>query len=152
MCDCNIGPGKFEGEGVETYLAWMMVMGGGGDEITGGEYGDGPTTDWIASPEFCTDKDAVADALAYGYCQECIDFADSWRPAGMAVWETDQGFVGSRVFETQEAYDKALAECQDADEAMQERCESCGDDDNVGDDGFCDDCHDKAMADETDKA
>jgi len=114
MCNCDIGPGKFEGEGVETFLAWEMVMDGGGDDITGGEGGDGPTTDWIESPRF-GESLHVESAQLYGYCDDCIMDAVRSRPAGVAVWESDQGFVSCRLFETKAEYDKALAECQEAD-------------------------------------
>lgn len=112
-CGCDVGPGKFEGEGAITFLAYEMVMNGGSDTTTGGD----EAVDWIRAPlNFQVDKECTAAALRYGYCERCIRTAGDGIEGGVAVWEDSQGIVYSRVFETKEEFDQALAEAEGEDE------------------------------------
>ena len=93
---------------------------GNSDTVTGGEDGDGPTTDWLRAPlNLDADASVVKSARDYGYCQECIDRASD-AAGGIAVWEDSIGFVYSRSFDTKEKFDAALSECEDADQDSQE--------------------------------
>lgn len=114
-CTCKVGPGKFEGEGALTFMAWEQSMLGAADVSTGGE---GAETDWLRSPlNLDADADVVRAALDYGYCQGCVDTAGTDVHGGVAVWEDGQGFVYCRVFNTRKAFDKALDKAEAADEA-----------------------------------
>jgi hypothetical protein len=137
VCDCKVGPGKFEGEPALTYLAWQAVLDGGGDESTG-ETGD--LTDWLAGP-FEWSEDYLATARDYGYCEACIRDAQA---AGIAVWESDQGFVYSALFDTAAEYEAALAEAQHDDELAAEEEESddelAAEEEDTPTDGSCGEC------------
>ena len=110
MCECNVGSGKFEGESALTFLAYHAMTLGCSDETIG-------ATDFFRAP---LDFDPYApDASDYGYCEECIAEALAMRPYGMSIWESDQGSVYGRIFDTAKAYDKAVAQAgaDEADEA-----------------------------------
>ncbi len=115
MCDCKVGPGKFEGEGVLTYLAWLE---GCSDETTG-DSERGNLTDWTQRP-FGWDEGEFAAARAYGYCDACIREAQDSPTAGIALWESEQGFVYGTTYDTLDEYESALAEAQAEDEASAE--------------------------------
>ena len=116
MCDCKVGPGKFEGEGAVTFMAWQQVMLGNSDCTT---YDDAEQpTDWLRSPlNLDADQSVVKDALAYGYCAPCVEAAGQDIGGGVAVWEDSQGFVYCETFDTREAFDKALSEAEQAEES-----------------------------------
>ncbi len=115
-CTCQVGPGKFEGEPARVFMAYQQMCLGGSDE-TIGRY------DFFKAPfNFDADQSVVRDALAYGYCQACVDGYDEPRLYGMAMWEDDSGFVYAETFETEAEYDKAVrdAEAEDDDEGDDE--------------------------------
>ena len=111
MCECKVGPGKFEGESALTFLAWQsMLMNGGGDTTTGD---DGNVVEWFLSPfNFDADPEAVEAARDYGYCEACIAEALADDSAGLSLWESSQGFVYGTTYATREEFDKALAEAE----------------------------------------
>lgn len=114
-CTCKVGPGRFEAEGVLTFLAHEAAGNGCADD-SAGRY------DFFKAPfEFDT-VDAIHAAVEYGYCVDCLDDYDSGDVYGCAVWLTDQGFAECVTFATAEEYDAALAEaeaedCEDNDES-----------------------------------
>lgn len=114
VCSCDVGPGKFEGESVETFLAWDAIGGGASDEDIG-------RYSFVKFP-LTIDKDEVAAAKAYGYCDDCLIDAAENPAFGMVLWETDQGFVGSVIYDTEAAYDEARkqAEIEAADDCADE--------------------------------
>lgn len=119
MCECKVGPGKFEGEPASTFMAWEHTMLGSVDVSTGE---GGRTVDWLRAPlNLDADASVVKAALAYGYCRACVDEAGQDVRGGMALWESDHGFVYARVFVTREEFDRALDRAQAADEAAEEK-------------------------------
>jgi len=119
MCECKVGPGKFEGEDVVAFLAYQQMLNGCVDSTTGPESGE---TDWFRAPlNFDADAGVVDAALAYGYCQECIESHNDIR-GGVSLWESNQGFVYCTTYDTREEYDRALseAETEDATDAAQD--------------------------------
>ena len=114
MCDCKVGPGKFEGESALTFLAWDSTMEGSSDETTGS---DGDFTDWLRGPgPFGFSEDSANAARRYGYCESCIREALESTAAGIAVWESDQGFVSGREFATVEEFEASFAEAEEGEE------------------------------------
>ena len=114
MCDCKVGPGKFEGEGAVTFMAWERAMLGNSDCTTYEAY----PTDWLRSPlNLSADQSVVEAARAYGYCAPCVESAGQDIHGGVAVWEDSQGFVYCQTFDTREAFDKALSEAEQAEES-----------------------------------
>ena len=112
MCECKIGPGKFEGESALTFMAWEQTM-LGADATTDSE---GSLIEWLRSPlNLDADDSVVKAALAYGYCRTCVDEAGQDIGGGVAVWEDSQGFVYSATFDTHEAFDSALTEAEQDD-------------------------------------
>lgn len=99
-CTCQVGPGKFEGESVLTFLAYQHL--GNVDESIG-------RYNFFKAP-FLFDADAsvVEAALAYGYCQACIDAHDDHTLYGLAIFEDDSGFVYCDTFATAAEYDTGL--------------------------------------------
>lgn len=105
MCECKVGPGKFEGEPALTFMAWEQAMLGNSDSTTG----EDRPVDWLRSPlNLDADASVVESARAYGYCDACIAEAGSDVGGGVAVWEDSQGFVYAEVYETRGAFDRAL--------------------------------------------
>jgi len=114
-CTCKVGPGKFEGEGALTFMAWEQAMLGNADISTGSN--DNDLVDWLRSPlNLDADQEVVKAALDYGYCQECIDEAGTGVGGGVAVWSDGNGFVYCRSFDTRAEFDEALAKQQEIDE------------------------------------
>ena len=110
MCECQVGPGKFEGESALTFLAYHAMTLGCSDETVG-------AVDFFKAP---LDFDPYApEARDYGYCEPCIAEALAERPYGMSIGEDSQGFVWGATYATTKAYDKAVAraEADEADEA-----------------------------------
>lgn len=110
MCECRVGPGKFEGESALTFLAYQSMLLGCCDETVG-------SVDFFKG--FDADADAIEAARAYGYCEPCIAEALAERPYGMSIWESDQGFVYGTTYNTAKEYDKAVTQAmaRDDDEA-----------------------------------
>lgn len=112
-CTCKVGPGKFEGEGVLAFMAWEQVMIGGSDETIG------PYDFFKAPYAFNEDADAVKAALAYGYCQDCIDNHDDVS-YGLVISESDQGFIYCTMYATKDEYERAIDDAIKEDEQQQE--------------------------------
>jgi hypothetical protein len=98
-CGCRVGPGKFEGEPALTFLAFQHV--GNEDASTG-------RTDWFRKPFNFDTGGAVEAALAYGYCQPCINAALADDSYGLGITTDEQGFVWLDCWATQAEFDKAL--------------------------------------------
>ncbi len=114
MCNCNVGPGKFEGEGAVAYMAWEQLMLGNTDASTGGESNE---TNWFRAPlNFDADQSVVRDALEYGYCNECIEGHADDIAGGVSLYEDGQGFVYCKTYATREEFDAALALAEQEDE------------------------------------
>jgi hypothetical protein len=114
-CECNVGPGKFEGEDALAYLAWQSALNGCVDASTGPE---GAVTDWFRRPfNFDADESVIQVARDYGYCEECIKEALESEAGGLALFEDSWGFVYCEEYATVEEFDRALkqAESEDAD-------------------------------------
>lgn len=105
MCNCNIGPGKFEGEPALTFLAYHEGFGDASTE----------QTEWFRGPFTFSPQDLKA-ALEYGYCDACIIEALTNESYGLSVYESDQGFVYLTCYGTSDDFDTALAEAE-ADDA-----------------------------------
>ena len=89
-------PGKFESEMLYVPYFWDGIMDGGGDE----QVLDGETpVDFV----MFSDEDLEL-------------FPEIGDAFGIALWESDQGFVNSRHFDTEEEYNEALEELQQAEE------------------------------------
>src|SRR3990167_5571871 len=115
MCECKVGPGKFEAESALTFLAWESMLNGGGGTTTGD---DGNVVEWFLSPfNFGADPEAVEEARDYGYCEACIAEALADDSAGLSLWVSSQGFVYGTTYATREEFDKALDREERADEA-----------------------------------
>jgi hypothetical protein len=111
MCECKVGPGKFEGESALTFLAYQSMLLGCSDESHG-------SADFFKGPlDFDADAEMVAVARDYGYCEPCIEGALAERPYGMSIWESDQGFVYGTTYDDAKAYDKAVAQAEADDES-----------------------------------
>lgn len=109
-CSCHVGPGKFEGESVLTFLAYQQMCLGNVDESIG-------RYDFFKAPfMFDADQSAVKAALDYGYCQECIDDHDDRTLYGLAIHEDDSGFVYCDTFATEAEYDAAVQMATDSEE------------------------------------
>ena len=125
MCDCKVGPGKFEGEGALTFLAWQSMLNGGGDTTTGD---DGNVVEWFRAPfNFDADPEVVKAARGHGYCEACIAEALAEDSAGLSLWESSQGFVYGTTYVTREAFDRALDRAERADERAAEAAEGLED-------------------------
>lgn len=132
MCECKVGPGKFEGESALTFLAYQSSLLGGADATTY-DGGDMPT-DWFRRPfNFDADAETVDAARAYGYCEPCIVEALTDASYGLAIRESDQGFVYSRTFDTRKEFDAALDEAETFDaDSPSAGCKVChGNDDDA---------------------
>jgi hypothetical protein len=102
MCECKVGPGKFESESALTFLAYQSMLMGGGDESIGAvEFFKGPL-------DFDADAETVEAARDYGYCEPCIAEALAERPYGMSISEDSQGFVWGTTYDSAKAYDAAV--------------------------------------------
>lgn len=93
------GPGKFEGEPCYAEHFYTACLEGGADDFYDG----------------CTQVsrlDVTAEDVAAFPC--CLETADIGK--AVILWETEQGFVYTRLMDTAEA-DKIQAECE-ADECV----------------------------------
>lgn len=114
MCECKVGPGKFEGERTLTFLAYQSSLLGCADATTGAE---DTLIDWFRAPlNFDADQETVAAARAYGYCEACIAEALASDVAGISIWERSDGFVYGTVYQTRDEFDAAIAEAEAEDE------------------------------------
>ena len=113
MCECKVGPGKFEGESALTFLAWQSMLNGGSDATTGGDEG---TTEWFRAPFGFGDPEAVKAALDYGYCEACVREALESDAMGLSLWVGDTGFVYRNTYATATEFVKALDRAERADE------------------------------------
>lgn len=120
MCDCKVGPGKFEGESAETAMLWEWSMEGFG-EIHGPE---GCTFDYFDGEVLVGSEDREA-AVSAGFCVECIDAATKRlrECKGAVVGQTEQGFIWSRIADTDDEHVKMLADIA-ADDAEAEADEA----------------------------
>jgi hypothetical protein len=117
-CTCSVGPGKFEGEPAETFMAYEQAMLGNTDASTGESDMPGSMTDWLRSPlNLDADSDVVRAAIAYGYCPTCVEAAGKDIAGGIAIYENEQGFVYGTSYATREEFDAALAAAEVEDEA-----------------------------------
>jgi hypothetical protein len=94
-CECKVGPGKYEGEGPETFL---LHHDADDDYVS---YGDGSWEAVAVLPVQVSDE-AVQAALDYGYCAECIDAARKELAATKGAYtygEDSQGFAWSVYWE-----------------------------------------------------
>ena len=108
MCECKVGPGKFEGESALTFLAYHSMLLGCSDETI-------DAVDFFKAP---LDFDPYApEAREYGYCEVCIAEALAERPYGMAISEDSQGFVWGVTYDTAEEYVAAISAAYDDDDA-----------------------------------
>jgi hypothetical protein len=110
MCDCKVGPGKFEGE---PALAFILYYDGFPDEQT-------YAVDFFLGPFDSPSQEAVTAAQDYGYCLSCVLKALSNRSYGASIWESDQGFVYLNTYGTAEKYAAAMADA-DADDAERDQ-------------------------------
>jgi hypothetical protein len=96
---CNPGPGKFEAEPVETFLAFRAWLSGAADE---------EGTDWafVRFP-LTLDADDIADARDAGYCASCIDAAGHGL-YGIGLEISEGGFVYGYPFKTRAEYESAV--------------------------------------------
>lgn len=119
QCTCNVGPGKFEGEPAAVYMAYQqMCLGNADTEI--GRYV------FFKKPFlFDADQSVIKDALAYGYCQECIDNHGDAADYGLVIWERDDGFVMSERIETEAEWNKAIEQAEEEDSEASEE-DNCG--------------------------
>lgn len=111
MCECKVGPGKFEGEPVETFIAHGW---GPGDSSTGGINEGDSVEEWFAAP-LTPSVDDKHQARAYGYCDKCIENAFAGINGGIVVWENEQGFAYAETFKTKVAFEDALAMAESDD-------------------------------------
>ena len=105
LCTCKVGPGKFEAEPIATFIAYDYVMNGASDE-TVGKY------EFFRFP-LKPDCDAKRNARDYGYCDVCIASVDTDDVYGIAVWESDQGFVYGEWLNTESEWNKAIATAEE---------------------------------------
>lgn len=118
MCDCKVGPGKFEGESALTFLAYQSGLLGCSDATT---YDGDRAVDWFRAPfNFDADHQTVNEARAYGYCEPCIEAALRDESKGLSLREDSQGFVYGTTFATAAAFDRALARAEADEEANEE--------------------------------
>jgi hypothetical protein len=116
MCDCKVGPGKFEGESALTFIGWQSALMGLADVATGVD----ETVDWFRAPfNFDADVETVKAARDYGYCEDCIREALADDSAGLSLWESSAGFVYGTTYATRDEFDKALADAEQEDEDEQ---------------------------------
>jgi len=114
MCECKRYPGKFEGEGALTALAYSSMMNGGADET---EYdGDTPTDFFRAPFNFDADEENLVFAREEGFCEACIAEALQSEADGLALWTDSQGFVYLAEFATEQEYLDAIKTLEDAEE------------------------------------
>ena len=108
MCECMVGPGKFEGEGALTALAYSSMLSGGSD-LT--EYEpDETTVEFFKAPfNFDADEENVSFAREQGLCDDCIREALDDESFGLALWEDSQGFVYVQTFDDESEWNDAIA-------------------------------------------
>jgi hypothetical protein len=96
-CTCNVGPGKFEGEGAAIYLAYFSYLDGNAND-TG--------TVLLLDAFEPTDAEQWC-ASEYGYCADCIAAAclELATAVGIALEESETGFVSGRVYASTDAGD-----------------------------------------------
>src|SRR5262245_45494034 len=106
-CTCKVGPGQFEGEPALVFMAHeQMCMGMSDDSI--GRY------DFFKAPfNFDADSEVVKAALAYGYCQECVDGYDDKDAYGMVIWTRDDGFACGNVYYSEKKYNEAVEDAEE---------------------------------------
>jgi|SRR5215467_1723476 len=107
-CSCQVGPGKFEGEPVETFIAWETMLNGFADEDCG-RYA------FVRFP-LVVDDDMRELARDAGYCDACIDAAATASGYGIGLYETEQGFVDSAIYETETEWNTAVERCSADDD------------------------------------
>jgi hypothetical protein len=122
MCQCKRSPGKFEGEGVSTFLLFeISLVGYIEDDVS---YGDGAWAGLIARPIIDIDKDAKDAAKAYGYCSECIEWAIREMRAddggGYSVGEDSNGFAWSQDWPNFKDAQAALEADRDEQDMVEE--------------------------------
>jgi len=110
-CTCDIGPGKFEGESAETFLAHAL---GDPDDELGSvqDFGHYERHDFPLRVEGTFEVD---EAREYGYCDGCIaDAIETFAgEGGIVVEENDQGFVTGTLFANRVKLDEAWSRLRD---------------------------------------
>lgn len=107
-CGCDVGPGRFEGEGAETCILWEFSMDGGGD-VHGPE---GDSYDYFEGPvgEGSIPADMLEACKLAGYCEACA--ADAWarltEAKGACVGQTAQGFIWSTIADDESEHARML--------------------------------------------
>lgn len=111
-CNCNVGPGKFEGEPALAALAYNSAMLGGADVSTDDE--DGMTAaDFFKAPlMFDADEETVKLARQAGYCEECIAEALDSDAYGIGLFYSEQGFVHVEEYRSETDYLAAWLESE----------------------------------------
>lgn len=99
-CTCTVGPGKFEGEGALTCLAWHALCDGACDEEIG-RYA-------IFKAPFHSLIEYAGQAREYGYCDTCIVNGLLDPCFAIALWESDQGFVNCEHFDNEREFAESL--------------------------------------------
>lgn len=106
-CTCKVGPGKFEGEPIATFLAWDIVGNGFADEDIG-RYA------FVRLP-LTPDVELRQMAMDYGYCAACIDSVDATDAYGVVLWESEQGFVFGEWLNDEAEWNRAIATAERED-------------------------------------
>jgi len=88
------GPGKFEGEGIDTIYFYLVSMDGDGESC-------GLFTDEDNEPIFECDLFIVT--------AEEADALGLTKGDNFAIWTSDNGFVNGKVFPDREDFDKWLS-------------------------------------------
>lgn len=97
---CSTGPGKYEGEGPETFLLDILLGQGAEDDmVSNPEWGDGAAI--FRGPRRGTIVGAYPQAMAHGYAGPCIAEAISRLEtmSGAVLSWGSTGFVTSRLFD-----------------------------------------------------
>lgn len=122
-CCCKVGPGRYEGESAETVMLAEMAADGCA-EMHGP---DGASYDYFApvagavfGPGDFTD-DVVTAAREAGFCWPCIaaGILRLLKCKGAVVGQTEQGFIWSRIADTDDEHVQMLADIA-ADDAEAE--------------------------------
>jgi hypothetical protein len=105
-CECKVGPGKFEGEPVESFLLWRAALHGCADRENGAYVA-------FEAPLFHVDTnepDLQTEARDYGYCDACIRAAIAGGQSTSAIlWESDQGFVSGTYYDDRDEFEQDWA-------------------------------------------
>jgi len=95
--ECNVDPGRFEGECAETAILEYYSLNGCADDMVGGDDAD-EIKDIFVGPIEST-KDALAYAREVGYCDICVEVAmnDLANCKNATFWIDNNGFRFSEM-------------------------------------------------------